>query len=58
VTSISITPISVADLFVEGERMPVNVHLIEHPDARVLVDTGIKKPHPAAADLQPQVRPL
>ena len=57
-TSISITPISVADLFVEGERMPVNVHLIEHPDARVLVDTGIKKPHPAAADLQPRVRPL
>jgi hypothetical protein len=29
------------DLFVEGERMPVYVHVIDHPDARILVDTGM-----------------
>ena len=38
--SITITPVLVADLLAEGERMPVYVHLIDHPDARVLVDTG------------------
>ena len=38
--SITITPVFVADLSVEGERMPVYVHVIDHPDARVLVDTG------------------
>ena len=39
--SITITPVRVADLLAEGERMPVYVHVIDHPDARVLVDTGI-----------------
>jgi hypothetical protein len=38
--SITITPVCVADLLAEGERMPVYVHVIDHPDARVLVDTG------------------
>ena len=38
--SVPITPILVADLSVEGERMPVYVHVIDHPDARILVDTG------------------
>ena len=38
--SITITPVRVADLLAEGERMPVYVHVIDHPDARVLVDTG------------------
>ena len=37
---ITITPIHVADLLAEGERMPVYVHVIDHPDARVLVDTA------------------
>ena len=46
--SISITPVFVADLSVEGERMPVYVHVIDHPDARVLVDTGMTELHPAA----------
>jgi N-acyl homoserine lactone hydrolase len=55
---VTITPIFVADLLAEGERMPVYAHLIEHPDARVLVDTGIKELHPAAADLDPRIRPL
>ena len=39
--SITVTPVFVADLSVEGERMPVYVHVIDHPDARVLVDTGM-----------------
>ena len=41
--AITITPIRVADLLAENERMPVYVHVIDHPDARVLVDTGITK---------------
>ena len=32
--SISITPVRVADLLAEGERMPVYVYVINHPDAR------------------------
>ena len=56
--SITITPIFVADLLAEGERMPVYVHVIEHPDARVLVDTGLTELHPAAADMDPRIRPL
>jgi N-acyl homoserine lactone hydrolase len=44
-SSITITPILVADLFVEGERMPVYVHVIDHPDARILVDTGMTEHH-------------
>ncbi len=32
--SVTITPIRVADLLAEGERMPVNVHIIDHPDGR------------------------
>ena len=45
--SMTITPVLVADLLAEGERMPVYVHVIDHPDARVLVDTGL-------TDLQPR----
>ena len=56
--SITITPVLVADLLAEGERMPVYAHVIDHPDARVLVDTGITELHPAAADLDPRLRPL
>src|SRR5688500_4375312 len=55
---ITITPVRVADLLAEGERMPVYVHVIDHPDARVLVDTGMTELHPAAADLDPRLRPL
>jgi N-acyl homoserine lactone hydrolase len=55
---ITITPFRVADLLAEGERMPVNVHVIDHPDARVLVDTGIEQLHPAAADMEPRLHPL
>lgn len=55
---ITITPILVADLAVEGERMPVYVHVIDHPEARVLVDTGMTELHPAMADMDPRIWPL
>jgi N-acyl homoserine lactone hydrolase len=57
-TSITITPVRVADLLAETERMPVNVHIIDHPDARVLVDTGMTELHPAVADMEPRLQPL
>jgi N-acyl homoserine lactone hydrolase len=41
----TITPVLVAELLVEGERTPVYVHLIDHPDARVLVDTMQDRVH-------------
>ena len=55
---VTITPIFVADLLAEGERMPVYVHVIDHPDARVLVDTGMTELHPVVADIDPRLRPL
>ena len=55
---ITITPVLVADLLAEGERMPVYVHLIDHPDARVLVDTGMTELHPLVADMDPRLQPL
>ena len=56
---ITVTPYFVADLFVgEDERMPVYVHVIDHPDARILVDTGMTELHPAAADMDPHITPL
>src|SRR5687768_1629973 len=57
-TSITIAAVLVADLLAEGERMPVYVHVIEHPEARVLVDTGMTQLHPAVADLDPRLYPL
>ena len=56
--SISVTPIHVADLHVEGEVMPVVVHLIDHPEGRVLVDTGMTELHPLLADMDPRLYPL
>ena len=56
---ITITPVRVADLLVaEDERMPVYVHTIDHPNGRVLVDTGMTELHPAAADMDPRLTPL
>jgi N-acyl homoserine lactone hydrolase len=54
----TITPLLVAELLVEGERWPVCVHVIDHPDARVLVDTGMTELHEAVADLDPRLIPL
>jgi N-acyl homoserine lactone hydrolase len=56
--SITVTPIFVADLDVEGERMPIYVHVIDHPEGRVLVDTGMTELHPLLADMDPRLRPL
>ncbi|HND50566.1 MAG TPA: MBL fold metallo-hydrolase, partial [Anaerolineales bacterium] len=55
---ITITPIRVAELLAEGERMPVYVHVIDHPNGRILVDTGFTELHPAVADLDPRIFPL
>jgi N-acyl homoserine lactone hydrolase len=56
--SITVTALRVADLHVEGEVMPVCVHVIDHPDGRVLVDTGMTELHPLLADMDPRLRPL
>jgi N-acyl homoserine lactone hydrolase len=56
--SITVTPVFVADLLVEGERMPIYVHVIDHPGGRVLVDTGMTQLHPLLADMDPRLRPL
>lgn len=56
---IGITPIHVGDLLVaDDEVMPIVVHLIDHPDGRILVDTGLTRVHPAVADMDPRLRPL
>src|SRR3954451_3080489 len=57
-STITITPIRIADLLGEDGRMPVYVHVIDHPDGRVLVDTGMTELHPAVADMDPRLDPL
>ena len=54
----TVTPVLVAELLAEGERLPVYAHLIDHPDARVLVDTGMTELHPAVSDMDPRLVPL
>jgi N-acyl homoserine lactone hydrolase len=56
--AIRVTAVRVAELLAEGEPMPVYVHIIDHPDARVLVDTGMTQLHPAIADMDPRIYPL
>ena len=56
--SVTVTPVHVADLQIEGEVMPVYVHLIDHPDGRVLVDTGMTELHPLLDDMAPTIWPL
>lgn len=58
IAPITITSVLVADLLVGGERMPVDAYLVDHPDARVLVDTGLTNRHPLTADLDPRPYPL
>ena len=41
VAPVTVTAIAVADLLAGDERMPVYVHVIDHPGGRVLVDTGM-----------------
>src|SRR4051794_16071249 len=57
-TSITVTPVHVADLLADGNVMPVYVHVIDHPDGRVLVDTGMTELHPLVADMDPRLNPL
>src|SRR2546425_2711618 len=58
ITPPTITSLLVAELLVAGERWPVYVHVIDHPDARVLVDTGMTELHREVADLDPRLVPL
>ena len=37
----SVRPVHVADVLVEGEPWPGHLHVVEHPDGLVLVDTGM-----------------
>src|SRR4029453_392267 len=46
-----------AELLVEGERMPVFVWTIDHPEGRVLVDTGMLDSRPEVAHTSPPPRP-
>ena len=57
-TAVTVTPVRVATLLAGEERMPVNVHVIDHPDGRILVDTGMTSLHPAVDDMDPQLEPL
>src|SRR3954465_15210649 len=41
-----------------GRPWPVCVHVIDHPEARVLVDTGMTELRPEVADLDPRLLPL
>ncbi len=50
-----VTPVLVAELLAEGNPMPVYVHVIDHPEGRVLVDTGLTQRHPAVADMDPRL---
>lgn len=58
VSSATVTPVLVAELLAGGQRMPVYVHLVDHPDGRVLVDTGMTRLHPAVDDMDPRLIPL
>jgi N-acyl homoserine lactone hydrolase len=55
---ITVTAFLVAELLTEAGSMPVYVHVIDHPEARILVDTGMTALHPAVADMAPQLFPL
>jgi N-acyl homoserine lactone hydrolase len=46
-----------AELLVEGERMPVFVWTIDHPEGRVLVDTGLIDSRPEFDDMSPTPHP-
>ena len=47
-----------ADVLAYGERWPVYVWTVEHPQGLVLVDTGMIEPHPAVAEWDPRCYPL
>ncbi len=51
--TISVTPVVVAQLLADDERLPVYVHVIDHPEGRILVDTGLAERHPLVDDMDP-----
>ena len=55
---ITITPVHVGDLLAAGDGLPIYVHVVDHPEGRILVDTGLTELHPAVEDLDPRIRPL
>lgn len=55
---VTVTPVRIGTFDIEGEEMPINVHVIDHPEGRVLVDTGFTELHPLMADMGPRLRPL
>jgi N-acyl homoserine lactone hydrolase len=56
---ITITPLLVAELWVEGEWMPVYAHVIDHPDACILVDTGMTERSAVVVEaFNPRLYPL
>src|SRR5262249_10293773 len=57
-SSEDIRPLRVADVVAWGEPWPVYVHLVEHPDGRVLVDTGMTELHEYGAEFEPTLYPL
>ncbi|WP_191465630.1 glycosyltransferase 87 family protein [Nocardioides campestrisoli] len=58
-STVTVTPVLVADLQVEGDVMPVYVHVIDHPQGRVLVDTGMTELHPLVVEaFHPTLYPL
>src|SRR2546430_17100774 len=46
-----------AELLVDGERLPVFVWTIYHPEGRVLVDTGMIDSRPEVDDMSPTPHP-
>ncbi|GGI38856.1 hypothetical protein GCM10010988_21160 [Cnuibacter physcomitrellae] len=52
------TPVPVGSLLAGEERLPITVHVIEHPEGRILVDTGMTSLHEAVADMEPILDPL
>lgn len=53
---IAVTPIKVGEL--RAVEMPIYVHVIDHPEVRILVDTGLAESHPLVEDMQPGIEPL
>jgi N-acyl homoserine lactone hydrolase len=54
---LEITAHLAAELLVEGERMPVFVWTIDHPEGVVLVDTGLIESRPEVEDVSPTPHP-
>ena len=55
---ITVRPVHVADLMPEDQLMPVYVYVVEHPEGKILVDTGMTQLHPLVDDMNPRILPL